>query len=68
MLILRSHSFVRKDESSVVSLSFVASWERGEALPLEDSIAVAWVGSNDLDSYDFAPGVRELIELAFAVV
>jgi 8-oxo-dGTP pyrophosphatase MutT (NUDIX family) len=65
MSYLKSGSFVRSDGASVVKLCFCAEWKSGEAQPLEDSIAVAWIDEDELDSFDFAPSTRELLELGF---
>jgi 8-oxo-dGTP diphosphatase len=62
---LRSGSFVRKDGSTVVSLTFIADWKAGEAQPLDDTAAVRWVGPDELEGFDWAYGVVEKIELAF---
>ena len=63
---LRSGSFVRNDGSSVVTLCFLADWKAGEAKPLEDSIAVDWIAQDQLDKYEYPPGVRGLLEAGFA--
>lgn len=32
---------------------------------LEDSIAVEWIDKAEMEEFEFAPGVKELIELGF---
>lgn len=60
-----SGSFVRNDGSSVVTLCFIAKWKSGEAMPLEDSIAVKWISRDEIDNYEYAPSVRSLVKAGF---
>ncbi len=68
MVYYRSGSFVRNDGSSVVSLCFLARWYSGEAEALEDSIAVAWISEDEIDSFEFAPGIKQLLQDGFAAM
>jgi 8-oxo-dGTP diphosphatase len=62
---LKSESFVRDDGSSVIRLCFIAEWKSGEAKPLEDSIAVKWIGRDDIDSFESPGQIKNLMKLAF---
>jgi ADP-ribose pyrophosphatase YjhB (NUDIX family) len=61
----QSSSFIRKDDSSVIVLCFIADWKAGEAQPLEDSIAVAWISREEIGNYEYPPTIKETLESAF---
>lgn len=63
--LVTNNSFIRSTGHHVIALVFLCQWESGEAKPLEDTIDVRWVSQQELDQFDFAPGVKDYIKKAF---
>ncbi|MBU0976598.1 MAG: NUDIX domain-containing protein [Patescibacteria group bacterium] len=61
---VKSSSFTRIDEATVVGILFLCKWKSGKAEPLEDTIKVAWVGMNELDNFVFCAGIENALKLA----
>jgi DNA polymerase II large subunit len=39
----------------------LCKYKSGEAKPLEDTVAVRWVGKDEIDNYEFPPNVKEYV-------
>lgn len=65
LIYVRSGSFIRVDNSSVVTVLFLCRWKSGIAKPLEDSIDVKWIDIKEADNYDFATGVKKALKVAY---
>ena len=68
MIFVKSGSFIRVDDSSVISILFLCKWKSSKAKPLEDSIDTAWITNNELDNYDFAVGVKKSLQESFKMI
>lgn len=60
---IKSSSFVRVDNASVISILFLCSYKAGRAKPLEDSIDIAWIKPDQINQYDCATGVAHAISI-----
>lgn len=62
---IHSDTFIRSTGHHVVALIFLCPWKSGKPKALEDTIEVAWVGSKDLNKYNWAHGTKESLVIAF---
>ncbi len=62
MTCLGNNTFIRSDGTHVIVLLFIADWESGEPVPLEDTIAVKWVSLANIDEQQYPENVREYIQ------
>lgn len=63
--LVSNSTFIRSTGHHVISLVFLCKYKSGKPKPLEDTIAVKWIGQNELDKKDFCPGVKEYIKKGF---
>jgi len=55
-----------EDNLLVISNVFLCKYKAGEARPLEDTVAVAWVSQEEIDNYEFThANVKNYITKAF---
>ncbi len=55
-----------EDDLLVISNVFLCKYKSGEPKPLEDTVAVAWIGENEIDDYEFThQNVKNYIIKAF---
>ena len=57
-------TFIRSSGHHVIEFCFLVHWKAGEARPLEDSAAVAWVTTSQLENYKIHEQMKERIILA----
>jgi len=58
-----------EDDLLVIALVFLCFYKSGEALALEDTIDVRWVGEEELDNYEFThQNVKDYVIKAFEVL
>jgi mutator protein MutT len=65
VILISNNTFRRSNGQMVLALIFLAKYKSGEPQPLEDTINVEWVDSNELDNFEFPPNVREYIVKGF---
>jgi len=63
--LITNNTFIRSNGQHVIALICLCHWESGEALTLKNTIGVKWISKNEIDNYDFAPNVKEYIEMGF---
>lgn len=61
-------TFIRPDNTPVITLSFYSDWKKGKVKLSNESIEFAWVGRKDLKKYDLIAGIREEIYLADDII
>lgn len=60
-VLVHNGTFIRSTGHHVVEFMFLCRWKSGEALPLEDTQAVAWVDPRDLDKYEMDQEMKRRI-------
>lgn len=60
---LLSLSFIRADGIPTIIISLYCDYDSGKVKLSEESVEYTWVSVNELDKYQFAPGLKEEIEL-----
>lgn len=67
MTLLINNTFNHEEDNLlVVSNVFLCQYKAGEARPLEDTVAVKWVGEGEIDNYEFThANVKNYIIKAF---
>ena len=63
--LISNNTFIRSTGHHVISLVFKCKYKSGEAKPLEDTIDCRWVTLEEAKKMEFAPSIKECIELAF---
>ena len=63
--LLTNNTFIRSTGQHVIALTFLSYWESGEAVHLEDTSAVEWIGGSELGDFEFAPNVDLYIKMGF---
>lgn len=65
-----SRSFIRSSGHHVVALSFIADYQSGEAMPLEDQDEVRWVKIDEMDSLfdDHWTSVLKALKIADKII
>jgi mutator protein MutT len=59
--LVHDNTFTRSNGDNVLALVFLCKYKSGEAKPLEDTVAVRWVGKDEIDNYEFPPNVKEYV-------
>lgn len=65
---LLSLSFIRADGIPTVIISLYCDYDSGDIKLSEESIDCAWVSVDELNKYQFVPGLKEEIELVDEVL
>jgi ADP-ribose pyrophosphatase YjhB (NUDIX family) len=67
MHLLANNTFSHdEDNLSVIAITFLCFYKKGEPEPLEDTINVRWVSKEEIDNYEFThPRVKNYIIKAF---
>lgn len=67
MYLLANNTFEHKEDDLLVLANvFLCKYKSGEPKPLEDTIAVKWVGEDEIDNYEFThDNVKNYIVKAF---
>lgn len=66
--LITNNTFMRSNGQMVIALVFLCHYKSGEAKALEDTINVAWVSKDELDSYEFPPNVKEYVAKGFELL
>lgn len=54
MHLLINNTFIHKEDNLlVISNVFLCKYKAGEAKPLEDTVAVKWIGEDEINDYEF---------------
>lgn len=65
---LLSLSYIRSDDFPAIIINLYCDWASGRVKLCKDLINYAWVTANKLENYEFAPGLREEIEMVDKVL
>ena len=63
--LLSNSTFIRSTGHHVIALHYLANWKSGEPKALEDTIAVRWIGPNEVLDVELAGGVKNYIAAGF---
>jgi len=66
--LIANNTFKHTQGHIVLVMVFLCEYKSGEAKPLEDTMDVRWISSNELSDYEFAPNVKDYIAKGFSLL
>lgn len=66
--LIMNNTFRHTKGHMVLALIFMCEYLDGDPQPLEDTINVKWIGSTEINDYEFAPNVKEYIAKGFSLI